>query len=83
MLKLYIIEYMDITGDHTSAYTWAQGEADAKDKHAADQSIDGTPSELNKALDNIIVCYEVSNAVQKTDILALVDRYLIKPLKKL
>jgi hypothetical protein len=71
MRKLYIIEY-----DHGSAsWYWAQDEQGARAE--AIQADEATNDELDRA-----EIWVIDEAICKNDLIAALDRYIIKPLKR-
>ena len=71
MRKLYIIEY----SDRGASWYWANNGEEAKQE--AKKADEATSAELEEA-----EIWEINDAVCKSDIMAAIDRYIIKPLKR-
>lgn len=72
MQKLYIIEY----GNRGTSWYWAHSKEDAiKEAKEADEATDNEIEEAE--------IWTIDEAVLNTDVIKAIDRFIIKPLKRL
>ena len=72
MKKLYIIYYHN-GQEYDYDYIWSRNDLDAREEWKAN---------TEHPIDCKIDVYEISDAIQKQDLINHIERYIIKPLKK-
>jgi len=79
MLKLYQVSFSDPNGPDKFGNYWAENAENAIDEFINDNDINGDDIKENP---NNFAIFPENKAVNVADILDLLDRYIIKPLKR-